>query len=56
MYGQVLKMKSCLPEVVLDENPYGGRHHIVGNIPDVLHVRYYLFTWRLSLAFFITTS
>lgn len=44
----MVKMKSCLPEAVLDGNPYGGHHHIVGNIPDVLHVRYYVLTWRVS--------
>lgn len=32
LYGQVLKMKSCFPETVLDGNSYGGCHHIVGNI------------------------
>lgn len=34
LYGQILEMKSRLPEAVLDGNPDGGRHQIVGNFPD----------------------
>lgn len=30
LYGQVLKMKNCLPEAVLDGNPYGDAIILLG--------------------------